>query len=93
MLEIEELVEMESRLLRGFEVEPAEERPSMEVDFSPRGIDLTHFPYNAWRKVTRNTLVDDNKEVFLAGSPQGELEMNICLCCFLRFWEKPMRGI
>ena len=43
-----------------------------EIDFSPRGIDLTHFPYNVWRKLTRNTLVEDNKEMFLTGSPQGE---------------------
>ncbi len=42
------------------------------IDFSPRGIDLSHFPYNAWRKITRNTLVEDNREMFLTGSPQGE---------------------
>lgn len=48
---------------------------SLEIDFSPRGIDLSHFPYNAWRKVTKGTLIDDNKEMFLTGSPQGEPEL------------------
>ncbi len=48
------------------------EPPVLLIDFSPRGIDLTHFPYNAWRKVTRNTLVEDKKELFLTGFPQGE---------------------
>ncbi|MCI9148650.1 MAG: PLP-dependent aminotransferase family protein [Hungatella sp.] len=48
------------------------EKSGTEIDFSPRGIDLTHFPYNVWRKLTRNTLVEDNKEMFLTGSPQGE---------------------
>ncbi len=43
------------------------------IDFSPRGIDLSHFPYNDWRKVTRNALVEDNRELFLSGSPQGDL--------------------
>ncbi len=43
-----------------------------EVDFSPRGIDLDSFPYNIWRKLSRNTLVDDNKEMFHSGNPQGE---------------------
>lgn len=42
------------------------------VDFSPRGIDLDSFPYNTWRKLSRNTLVDDNKEMFHSGNPQGE---------------------
>lgn len=41
------------------------------MDFSPRGIDLTSFPYNAWRKVTRATLMDDDKEMFLTGRPRG----------------------
>ena len=33
-------------------------------DFTPNGIDLDSFPFNTWRKVSRNTLVDDNKEMF-----------------------------
>ncbi len=42
------------------------------VDFSPRGIDLDSFPYHVWRKLSRNTLVDDNKEMFHSGNHQGE---------------------
>lgn len=42
------------------------------IDFSPRGIDLDSFPYNAWRKLSKNTLVDDNKEFFHSGNHQGE---------------------
>lgn len=42
------------------------------VDFSPRGIDLDGFPYHVWRKLSRNTLVDDNKEMFHSGNHQGE---------------------
>lgn len=42
------------------------------VDFSPRGIDLDSFPYHVWRKLSRNTLVDDNKEMFHSGDHQGE---------------------
>lgn len=72
VLKIEELVEVQPEPILGFTVEPEQEEVQLDVDFSPRGIDLTSFPYNAWRKVTRNTLVDDNKEMFLTGSPQGE---------------------
>lgn len=48
------------------------EESGYEVDFSPRGIDLESFPYNTWRKLTRNTLVDDNREMFHSGDHQGE---------------------
>lgn len=52
--------------------EREEERESWIVDFSPRGIDLDSFPFHTWRKLSRNTLIDDNKEMFLSGDRQGE---------------------
>ena len=48
-------------------------QPDWIVDFSPRGIDLCNFPFNAWRRISKNTLIDDNREMFAAGDPQGEL--------------------
>lgn len=69
---IEELVEVDQEsgedFQSGLEVQPTQ----YLVDFSPRGIDLSHFPYNVWRKVTKNTLDDNKKEMFLTGHPQGE---------------------
>lgn len=69
---IEELVAAVPERTEPMASVPEKESRKYRVDFSPRGIDLDHFPYNAWRKVTRNTLVDDNKEMFLTGNPQGE---------------------
>ena len=54
-----------------------------EVDFSPRGIDLDSFPFNTWRKISRNTLVDDNKEMFAAGDPQGERALRTAIGDYL----------
>ncbi len=71
VLKIDELVEVEPETKMGFLVEPEQQEAELDVDFSPRGIDLTSFPYNAWRKVTRATLMDDDKEMFLTGSPRG----------------------
>lgn len=62
------------------------EKPDAEeydIDFSPRGIDLNSFPYNAWRKVTRNILIDDNKELFNAGDRQGDYEFRSTICNYL----------
>ena len=68
---LDELVEAGPRT--NGELLTGEATPSAyQVDFSPRGIDLDSFPYNTWRKLSRNTLVDDNKQMFHSGNPQGE---------------------
>ncbi len=74
--QIEELVEVK------YQGEPEEKEEqddlkllSCEVDFSPRGIDLDSFPFNTWRKLSKNTLVDDNKDMFAVGNAQGEYSL------------------
>lgn len=42
------------------------------IDFSPRGIDFSSFPYGIWRKLARETFRDDNQEMFAAGDRRGE---------------------
>lgn len=59
------------------------EKETCDIDFSPRGIDLDTFPYNAWRKVTKNILVDDNKELFNAGDRQGDYEFRCTISNYL----------
>ena len=75
--QMEELVEVETPMCLdegsdGFLEVKEPEREKNFVDFSPRGIDLESFPYNIWRKLSRNTLVNDNREMFLSGDHQGE---------------------
>lgn len=72
---IEELVEVGKRQDEGFVFQAEKAEAEYQVDFSPRGIDLDSFPFNTWRKITKNTLVDDNKAMFIAGDPQGELSL------------------
>lgn len=80
---IEELVRVE----KNADEELAENRPEKEmpyaVDFSTRGIDLDSFPFNTWRRLSRNTLVDDNKEMFAVGDPQGEYELRASIRDYL----------
>lgn len=47
----------------------------MLVDFSPYAIDTESFPYNIWRKISKNVLLDDNEELLLSGDGQGEYEL------------------
>lgn len=53
------------------------------IDFSPRGIDLESFPFNIWRKLSRSTLVDDNKDMFAGGDPQGEYSLRSVIGSYL----------
>lgn len=80
---IEELVEVRQKGGGSF-VEPGDTgKDRYQVDFSPRGIDLDSFPFNTWRKISRNTLVDDNKEMFAAGDPQGERALRTAIGDYL----------
>lgn len=52
-------------------------------DFSPNGIDLDHFPYSTWRKLSREILQDDQKELFHLGDARGEAELRAAICTYL----------
>lgn len=80
---IEELVEVRQKASPAFVKEQREHAPVYQVDFSPRGIDLDSFPFNTWRKLSRNTLVDDNKDMFSAGDPQGEHSLRVAIGAYL----------
>lgn len=71
VMQMEELVELGPESADAMETSEPSASDCL-VDFSPRGIDLESFPYNTWRKLSRNTLVDDNREMFHSGNPQGE---------------------
>lgn len=52
-------------------------------DFSPFGVDLKSFPYNAWRRLSRECLMDDRTELFRLGDPQGEYGLRSAICSYL----------
>ena len=51
------------------------EKQACDYDFTPNGIDLDSFPYGTWRKITRNILLNDNKDLFQLGDPKGEWDL------------------
>lgn len=54
-----------------------------QYDFSPSGVDLKSFPYNAWRKLSREILLDDKTELFRLGDSQGEYGLRRAICNYL----------
>lgn len=53
------------------------------IDFSPYAIDTKHFPYNIWRKLHRNVLLDDKEELLLAGDKQGDAGLRRAIADYL----------
>ena len=60
-----------------------ESRASYRYDFTPNGVDLKSFPYNTWRKLSRECLVDDRAELFRLGCPQGEYGLRNAISSYL----------
>lgn len=54
-----------------------------QYDFSMSGIDLNGFPYNVWRKLSKEILMDDRAELFRAGDAQGEYGFRQEICNYL----------
>lgn len=52
-------------------------------DFTPNGVDLKSFPYNAWRKLSRDILMDDRTELFRSGDSKGEYGFRNAICNYL----------
>ena len=67
----------------GGEIAPKTEEKHWKYDFTPNGIDLDSFPYGVWRKITRNVLLDDRKELFQLGDPKGEWELRETISRYL----------
>lgn len=42
------------------------------IDFNSGKVDLAHFPYSVWRKLTIQALYEDQGDLFDTGNPQGE---------------------
>lgn len=74
-----------------YHFEPSEKnqeikQPVKEVykyDFSPNGVDLNSFPYNVWRKLSKDILIDDKTELFRSGDSKGEYGFRSAICKYL----------
>lgn len=58
-------------------------KETYRYDFTPNGVDLNSFPYNAWRKLSKESLLDDRTELFRLGDPQGEYGLRLAICRYL----------
>lgn len=54
-----------------------------KIDFFPYAIDTQNFPYNVWRKLHKNVLLDDREEILLSGDGQGDYELRAAITDYL----------
>lgn len=59
------------------------EASKVDFDFSPHGIDMNHFPFSTWKKISKGVLGEDEKEIFTKGQKQGDLEFRKTICKYL----------
>lgn len=59
------------------------EGQAYQYDFTPNGVDLKSFPYNVWRKLSKDILMDDRTELFKSGDVQGEYGFRNAICNYL----------
>jgi len=52
-------------------------------DFSPFTIDINSFPYNIWRKLSKNCMNDNNTDLFLLGDNKGDENLRIAIARYL----------
>lgn len=81
VMEVEELYQI--RKTRIPERERREEQAKYRYDFSPNGVDLKRFPYQIWRKLSKDVLNEDRSELFRLGDPQGEYGLRTAIASYL----------
>lgn len=67
---------------------PIKERESTqeseyEYDFNPNGVDLKSFPYNIWKRLSKDTLLDGSTKLFCMGDAKGEYGCRRAICDYL----------
>lgn len=60
-----------------------EKKKDILYDFSPHGVDLKRFPYQVWRKLSKDVLGEDKSELFRMGDPQGEYGLRRVVASYL----------
>lgn len=80
--QIEELYQL-NRVFKPVQEQPVKAEKQYEYDFTPNGVDLKSFPYNVWRRLSKDCLLDDKAEMFRLGEAQGEYGLRNAICHYL----------
>lgn len=80
--QIEGLYHLENESLQKEEILP-QKLLEYSYNFTPNGIDLEHFPYATWRKLNREVLQEETRELFHLGDAKGEEDLRKVIATYL----------
>ncbi len=80
---VEDILKIEPQEQSESEPEKSVADRQYQIDFSPNAIDMALFPFDTWRRITRNTLNDDRLELFSPGVAQGDLNLRYTISRYL----------
>ena len=60
------------------------EEKSFLIDFSPVGIETNNFPYNEWRKISKQIYTSENADLFDKGDVRGDFALRKNISEYLR---------
>lgn len=63
------------------------EEDRIDFDFSPFAIDIDHFPYSIWKKLSRKTLEEDN-DLLLSGLSDGDMKLRQAICDYVSLYRE-----
>ncbi len=52
-------------------------------DFSPFAVDISHFPYTIWKRLSKQSL-DDEHDLFLLGENKGDYTLRSAICNYVQ---------
>ncbi len=64
-------------------ISSASSKPAYLYDFDPYSIDISHFPFSIWRRLSRQVLMDD-ETLFLLGDNHGDAQLRNAICNYVR---------
>lgn len=65
-------------------VSKKDEKKKFLIDFSPVGIETNNFPYNEWRKISRQIYAPENADLFDKGDIRGDYTLRKNISDYLR---------
>lgn len=60
-----------------------EAEPAYAIDFSYQGVDLDHFPFSTWRKLTKEVIDENDEDLLRTGNPQGYPKLRASIARYL----------
>lgn len=69
--QLENVQENEAKF--GDNQEKADEK--VEFDFSPNGMDMSYFPFDTWKRIHKQVLLDKQESVLQMGDSKGDLQL------------------